>query len=94
MIKQPSVYRNPPDPGFVGGYNWSAMFVGLLLLMLVNIGATQFVAYRLEYHPPLAVLYFVIHSIRYTNLSRGHPGCLGTAVLPIHGFVSHCCLVR
>jgi hypothetical protein len=53
MIKQPSVYRNPPDPGFVGGYNWSAMFVGLLLLVLVNIGATQFVAYRLEYQPAL-----------------------------------------
>src|SRR5215475_6999691 len=65
MIKQPSVYRNPPDPGFVGGYNWSAMFVGLLLLVLVNIGATQFVAYRLEYQPALGSpqLRYQLHSI-------------------------------
>ena len=65
MIKQPSVYRNPPDPGFVGGYNWSAMFVGLLLLVLVNIGATQFVAYRLEYQPALGspVFRYQLHSI-------------------------------
>ncbi len=65
MIKQPSVYRNPPDPGFVGGYNWSAMFVGLLLLLLVNIGATQFVAYRLEYQPALGspLLRYQLHSI-------------------------------
>ena len=65
MIKQPSVYRNPPDPGFVGGYNWSAMFVGLLLLVLVNIGATQFVAYRLEYQPALGspLLRYQFHSI-------------------------------
>src|SRR5215475_6753469 len=65
MIKQPSVYRNPPDPGFVGGYNWSAMFVGLLLLVLVNIGSTQFVAYRLEYQPVLGspLLRYQLHSI-------------------------------
>src|SRR5215813_14059776 len=65
MIKQPSVYRNPPDPGFVGGYNWPAMFVGLLLLVLVNIGATQFVAYRLEYQPVLGspLLRYQLHSI-------------------------------
>src|SRR3954449_11097438 len=65
MIKQPSVYRNPPDPGFVGGYNWSAMFVGLLLLVLVNIGATQFVAYRLAYQPALGspLLRYQLHSI-------------------------------
>src|SRR5436190_6129496 len=65
MIKQPSVYRNPPDPGFVGGYNWSAMFVGLLLLVLVNIGATQFIAHRLEYQPALGspLLRYQLHSI-------------------------------
>src|SRR4051794_16213720 len=65
MIKQPSVYRNPPDPGFVGGYNWSAMFVGLLLLVLVNMCATQFVAYRLEYQTALGspLLRYQLHSI-------------------------------
>ena len=65
MIKQPSVYRNPPDPGFVGGYNWSAVFVGLLLLVLVNIGATQFIAFRLEYQPALGhpLLHYQLHSV-------------------------------
>jgi hypothetical protein len=65
MIKQPSVYRNPPESGFIGGYNWSAMFFGLLLLVLVNIGATQFVAYRLEYQPALGspLLRYQLHSI-------------------------------
>jgi len=54
-----------PDPGFVGGYNWPAMFVGLLLLLLVNIAATQFVAYRLEYQPALGIplLRYQLHSI-------------------------------
>ena len=76
MIKQPSVYRNPPDPGFVGGYNWSAMFVGLLLLVLVNIAPRNSSPIGLNISPPSAVLYSVINSIRYTNLSHGHPGCL------------------
>jgi type IV secretion system protein VirD4 len=41
------------------------MFVGLLLLILVNIGATQFVAYRLEYQPALGspLLRYQLHSI-------------------------------
>lgn len=55
MSRQPDVYRNPPDPGFVGGYNWSAMLVGLVLLILVNVAATQFVAYRFRYQRALGV---------------------------------------
>src|SRR5262252_5271146 len=53
MSGQPIAYRTPPDPGFVGGYNWPAMFVGIALLMAVNAIATQFVAYRLEYQAAL-----------------------------------------
>ncbi len=53
MGKQPAIYRMPPDPGFVGGYNWSAMFAGLLLLLLVNVAATQFIAYRFDYQTAL-----------------------------------------
>jgi type IV secretion system protein VirD4 len=47
------MYRTPPDPGFVGGYNWTAMLVGLLLLFFVNIAATQFIAYRFAYQEAL-----------------------------------------
>ena len=65
MSRQPSVYRTPPDPGFVGGYNWPAMFVGILLLVAVNVIATQFVAYRLEYQPGLGrpILHYRHHFI-------------------------------
>ena len=65
MNKQPNVYRTPPDPGFVGGYNWSTMLAGLLLLALVNIAATQFVAYRLEYQPALGrpLFRYQLHSV-------------------------------
>lgn len=49
MSKEPNVYRMPPDPGFVGGYNWPAVILGLLLLLAVNIGATQFIAHRFQY---------------------------------------------
>jgi type IV secretion system protein VirD4 len=55
MTRQPAVYRTPLDPGFVGGYNWSAMLAGLVLLLLVNIIATQFVAYRFQYQRALGV---------------------------------------
>ena len=51
MSREPNVYRIPPDPGFVGGYNWPAMVLGLLLLLVVNIGATQFIAHRFRYQP-------------------------------------------
>ena len=58
MSRQPNVYRTPPDPGFVGGYNWPAMLAGLLLLVLVNIAATQFVAFRFEYQAALGAPLF------------------------------------
>jgi type IV secretion system protein VirD4 len=53
MTMQPAVYRTPRDPGFVGGYNWTAMLAGLLLLVLVNFAATQFIAYRFRYQRAL-----------------------------------------
>ena len=34
-------YRIPPDPGYIGGYNWTAMLAGLGLLLLSNVAATQ-----------------------------------------------------
>src|ERR1043165_632370 len=65
MSGQPIAYRTPPDPGFVGGYNWPAMFVGIALLMAGNAIATQFVAYRLEYQAALGtpILHYQRHFI-------------------------------
>lgn len=53
MTTQPNVYRTPRDPGFLGGYNWPAVITGLLLLALVNVAATQFIAWRFRYQPAL-----------------------------------------
>ena len=46
MARTANLYRTPPDPGFVGGYNWAESSPGLLLLIAVNVAATQFIAYR------------------------------------------------
>jgi len=49
MRKESAPYRVPPNPGYVGGYNWRAMLAGFALLLLSNITATQFIAYQFEY---------------------------------------------
>jgi type IV secretion system protein VirD4 len=53
MNRQPILYRTPKKPGYLGGYNWRATCFGLLLLVIVNFGATQFIAARFEYQPAL-----------------------------------------
>ena len=49
----PEIYRTPKDPKNLGGYNWSALAFGLLLLLLANVAATQFIAWRFLYQPAL-----------------------------------------
>ena len=53
MNRQPELYRTPKKPGYLGGYNWRATCFGLLLLLVVNFAATQFIAARFEYQPAL-----------------------------------------
>ena len=50
------LYRTPPKPGYLGGYNWRAtmFFSRLLLLVVVNFIATQYIAARFQYSPPSA----------------------------------------
>ena len=60
-MKQPKVYRTPKDPGYVGGYNWSSLTAGLLLLIVTNVAATQFIAYRFRYQPALGTPLASIH---------------------------------
>lgn len=52
-MMQPNVYRTPKDPGYVGGYNWSSLIAGVLLLVVTNMAATQFIAHRFRYQPAL-----------------------------------------
>src|SRR4051794_41825332 len=52
-MKQPELYRTPRKPGYLGGYNWRATALGLLLLVVVNFGATQYIAAQFQYQPAL-----------------------------------------
>ena len=49
MRKESAPYRIPPNPGYVGGYNWRAMLAGFALLLLSNIAGTQFIAHQFKY---------------------------------------------
>ena len=51
--QQPELYRLPRKPGYLGGYNWRATIFGLLLLLIVNFIATQYIAARFQYQPVL-----------------------------------------
>jgi len=53
MKAESAPYRIPPNPGYVGGYNWRAMLAGFALLLFSNIAGTQFIAYRFQYQPAL-----------------------------------------
>lgn len=53
MTRQPELYRTPKKPGYLGSYNWRATCFGLLMLVVVNFAATQFIAARFQYQPAL-----------------------------------------
>ena len=50
---QPSLYRTPRIPGFMGSYNWIATVLGLLILVLFSTLSTQYIAARFAYQPAL-----------------------------------------
>jgi len=52
-VKQVPAYRKPRDPGFVGGFYWTPTIVGFAGLLLTNVIATQFIAWRFAYQPAL-----------------------------------------
>jgi type IV secretion system protein VirD4 len=52
-MRQPALYRTPRKPGYLGGYNWRATAFGLLLLVVVNFAATQYIAAQFQYQPAL-----------------------------------------
>jgi type IV secretion system protein VirD4 len=45
----PELYRIPASPGFIGGYNWRSMILGLFLLLAVNSITTQALAEHFKY---------------------------------------------
>ena len=52
-MKQVPAYRKPRDPGFVGGFYWTPTIVGFAGLLITNVIATQFVAWRFDYQRAL-----------------------------------------
>ncbi|MBN9658383.1 MAG: type IV secretory system conjugative DNA transfer family protein [Acidobacteria bacterium] len=56
--RPPEIYRTPKDPKHLGGYNWSALLFGLLLLLGANVAATQFIAWRFQYQAALGAPLF------------------------------------
>ena len=52
-MSQPQLYRRPVKPGYLGGYNWPAAAVALLVLALANFFCTQYIANRFEYQTAL-----------------------------------------
>jgi tetratricopeptide (TPR) repeat protein len=52
-MSQLQLYNKPPKPGYLGGYNWSAVAVGLLVLVLANFFCTQYIANQFQYQPAL-----------------------------------------
>ena len=52
-MSQPQLYRKPATPGYLGGYNWPAVALGLLVLVLANFFCTQYIANRFQYQPAL-----------------------------------------
>jgi type IV secretion system protein VirD4 len=66
MSSRTALYRTPPDPGYIGGYNWTAMLTGFAVLFASNIAATQYAAYRFGYQPALGnPLYRIAHIAIY-----------------------------
>ena len=52
------LYRMPPNPGFVGGYNWIALVLGLGLLLAANVAATLYVGNKFDCQPALGLPMF------------------------------------
>jgi hypothetical protein len=52
-MSQPQLYRKPASPGYLGGYNWPAVVLGLLVLVLANFFCTQYIANRFQYQRAL-----------------------------------------
>jgi type IV secretion system protein VirD4 len=51
----PELYRIPAKPGFVGGYNWKSLLLGLCLMLATNVAATESVASCFHYQRALGV---------------------------------------
>src|SRR5262249_30496013 len=60
------LYRRPPDPGgYIGGYRWGPAVGGIGLLVLCNIGATQWIAHRFAYEAALGHALLRVNGIRF-----------------------------
>lgn len=54
-----NVYKLPTAPRDVGGLQWQALALGLVILTGINVAATQYMAWALGYQPALGAPWFV-----------------------------------
>jgi len=62
MRRQSAPYRIPPEPGYIGAYNWNALLAGLAVLFAFNIAATQWIADQFRYDVELGPPRFQTHN--------------------------------
>ena len=88
MNRQPELYRTPKKPGYLGGYNWRATCFGLLLLVVVNFAATQYIAAQFRYQPALGTPLLRSREARHVSAVRlVHLG-FAQLHMPDRGFAS------
>ena len=68
---QPELHRIPSRPGYLGGYNWRATAFGLLLLVIVNFIASQYIAAKFRYQSALGKPMIKPKRAASINRSRG-----------------------
>ena len=74
MNRQPALYRTPQKPGYPGGYDWRASCFGLLMLVVVNFVATQYVAAAFNISPPSDAPFCVVSQAASMSRLRGSCG--------------------
>jgi len=78
----PTLYRKPKSPGYLGTYNWSAMLLGLMALIVTNIITTQHIASHFDFQQAPVQVVPMDRQVR--RLFR--PACTTAAV----DFHAHC----
>jgi type IV secretion system protein VirD4 len=59
-------YRTPKNPGYLGGWNWKPMVLGLLMLLAINAITTQWLAHKFQFQPALGgEIYRAPHFVVY-----------------------------
>lgn len=62
-MSREALYHKPPKPGYIGGRNWPATFVGLGLFVLANFLSTQYIAREFGFQQALGEPWFRVRAL-------------------------------